>query len=181
VAGWSRGEEHFARIFSDVSEIAAMSYLSDLLRVDQINLDLRAPDKPGVLQELVEMVPELKGDSGQKEIFFKALLDREKLHTTGVGEGIAMPHTRLPVGGFLKRPLLIFGRSVAGLEFGALDQKPVHLLFLLASPNLTDHLAMLARLSRVLRDPKVRKGLSDARMPSEIISLIDEGESRVTK
>jgi mannitol/fructose-specific phosphotransferase system IIA component (Ntr-type) len=158
-----------------------MSYLSDLLRGDQIQLELRGAEKTAVLREMVELVPEIKNDSTQKDVLLKALLDRERLHTTGVGDGIALPHTRTPLGGFLKRPLIAFGRHTQGVPYGSLDNKPVQLLFLLASPNLTDHLAMLARLSRVLRDAKVRKGLTDARTPGEIIRTIDEGEQRGAK
>ena len=158
-----------------------MSYLSDLLSLGQISLELKAKDKTGTLEELLELVPELKADPSQKEPFLKALLDRKKLHSTGIGDGVAMPHTRLPVGSFLKRPLLIFGRSSGGVEYGALDQRPVHLFFLLASPSLTDHLAMLARLSRVLRDVKVRKGLMEAKTTGEISTIIDDAENRLGK
>jgi len=158
-----------------------MSYLSDLLRIDQIQLGLRGTEKIAVLREMVELVPELKTDTSQKESLLKALLDREKLHTTGVGDGIALPHTRTPLGGVLKRPLIAFGRHSQGIPYGALDNKPVQLLFLLASPNLTDHLAMLARLSRVLRDVKVRKSLLEVQAAQEIIKIIDEAEQRGAK
>ena len=158
-----------------------MSYLSDLLRPDQIQLNLHGTEKTTVLQEMVNLVPEIQNDPAQKEALLKALLDREKLHTTGVGDAIALPHTRTPMGGVLKRPLIAFGRQIKGVPYGALDNKPVEFLFLLASPNLTDHLAMLARLSRVLRDPKVKKGLSEAIVPADIIKTIDEGEQRGSK
>jgi mannitol/fructose-specific phosphotransferase system IIA component (Ntr-type) len=157
-----------------------MSYLSDLLREEEIKLSLAATEKATALSELVALVPELKPDQRQREAFLKALLDREKLHTTGVGDGIAMPHTRLPLGGVLKRSLLVFGRSQSGLAYDSLDHKPVHLVFLLASPNLTDHLAMLARLSRVLRDQKVRKALMEAATPREVIDIVNVAELRGT-
>jgi mannitol/fructose-specific phosphotransferase system IIA component (Ntr-type) len=158
-----------------------MSYLSELIRIEQIRLDLRGAEKVGVLREMVELVPEIRADEAQKEAFLKALLDREKLHTTGVGDGIALPHTRTPIGGVLKRPLIAFGRHLPGIAYGALDNKAVTLFFLLASPNLTDHLAMLARLSRVLRDSKVKKSLLDAINPGEVITIIHEAEQRVSK
>jgi mannitol/fructose-specific phosphotransferase system IIA component (Ntr-type) len=158
-----------------------MSYLSGLLRVDQIQLDLRGTDKPSVLRELVGLVPELRDESEQREAFLQALLERERLHTTGIGEGIALPHARNPMGGLLKRPLLVFGRHSQGVEYGALDNRPVQLLFLLASPLLTDHLAMLARLSRVLRDAKLRSGLLAAKKVQEIAPLLDDAEARTIK
>src|SRR5262245_10270662 len=116
-----------------------MSYLSELLRLEQIQLQLNGRDKTAVLRELVALVPESRNDRAQQEGFLQSLLDREKLHTTGIGEGIALPHTRNPLGGLLKRSLLVFGRHPAGIPYGALDNKPVQLFFLLASPNLTDH------------------------------------------
>jgi mannitol/fructose-specific phosphotransferase system IIA component (Ntr-type) len=158
-----------------------MSYLSELLRREQIQLKLAASDKPGVLRELVALVPEIRTDAPQQECFLKALLEREKLHTTAIGDGIALPHARNPLGGILKRPLLIFGRHAGGIPFGALDTKPVHLLFLLASPNLTDHLTMLARLSRVLRDQTLRTGLLTATRTDDIAQLIADAEQRTIK
>ena len=158
-----------------------MSYLSDLLRLEQIQLRLRAPDKPGVLRELVTLVPEIRGEVAQEESFLTALLEREKLHTTATGDGIALPHARNPLGGVLKRPLLVFGRHETGVPFGALDNKPVRIFFLLASPNLTDHLTMLARLSRVLRDQTLRNGLLSASRPEEIVAFIADAEQRTIK
>jgi mannitol/fructose-specific phosphotransferase system IIA component (Ntr-type) len=158
-----------------------MSYLSDLLRPDQIHLKLAAPDKPGVLRELVALVPEIRTEKSQQDSFLDALLEREKMHTTAIGDGIALPHARNPLAGVLKRPLLLFGRHISGVPFGAIDNKPVRLLFLLASPNLTDHLTMLARLSRVLRDIKLRDSLLVTHQPPDIIQLISEAEQRTVK
>ena len=158
-----------------------MSYLSELLRREQIQLDLAGMDKSSVLRELVALVPEIRSDAPQQDSFLKALLEREKLHTTAIGDGIALPHARNPLGGILKRPLLIFGRHNTGISFGALDTKPVHILFLLASPNLTDHLTMLARLSRVLRDQTLRTSLLTTTRADEISKLIAEAEQRTIK
>jgi mannitol/fructose-specific phosphotransferase system IIA component (Ntr-type) len=158
-----------------------MSYLSELLRPGQIQLKLAAPDRVGVLSELVALVPEIRGDKPQQESFLAALLEREKMHTTAIGDGIALPHARNPLAGILKRPLVVFGRHQDGVPFGALDNKPVKLLFLLASPNLTDHLTMLARLSRVLRDQTLRSGLLTAATPAEVVQLTAEAEQRTIK
>lgn len=158
-----------------------MSYLSDLLHLEQVQLKLEGLDKPGVLRELVCLVPEIRNETAQQAAFLAALLEREKMHTTAVGEGIAFPHARNPLGGALKRPLLVFGRHVKGVSFGALDGKPVQLFFLLASPNLTDHLTMLARLSRVMRDQQLRTGLMVTARPEEVVRLIAEAEQRTIK
>ena len=180
----SRGEilDFFsARFSAGVRKIERMSYLSGLLRLEQIQLKLEGPDKPGVLRELVSLVPEIRGENPQQDAFLAALLEREKMHTTAIGEGVAFPHARNPLGGALKRPLLIFGRHVKGVAFGALDNKPVQLFFLLASPNLTDHLTMLARLSRVMRDQQLRPGLMSTARPEEVMKLIAEVEQRMIK
>lgn len=158
-----------------------MSYLSELLQKEQIQLNLRGGDKPGVLKELVTLVPEIRKDAPQQESFLKALLERERLHTTAIGDGIALPHARNPLNGILKRPLLIFGRHATGVSFAALDNKPVQLFFLLASPSLTDHLAMLAKLSRVLRDAKLRGELLGVKQPEEVLLCISQAEQRMVK
>ena len=158
-----------------------MSYLSDLLRLEQVQLKLEGADKPGVLRELVKLVPEIRSEPAQQELFITALLEREKMHTTAVGDGVAFPHARNPLAGALKRPLLIFGRHAKGVAFGALDNKPVQLLFLLASPNLTDHLTMLARLSRVMRDMQLRAGLMNTARHEDVIKMIAEAEARTIK
>ena len=158
-----------------------MSYLSDLLRLEQVQLKLEGPDKPGVLRELVCLVPEIRSEKTQQDAFLTALLEREKMHTTAIGEGVAFPHARNPLGGVLKRPLLVFGRHIKGVPFGALDNKPVQFFFLLASPNLTDHLTMLARLSRVMRDQQLRTGLMVTSRAEEVVRLVAEAEQRTIK
>lgn len=158
-----------------------MSSLSDLLRVEQIHLQLRGSDKPAVLKELVALTPELRSDPSQQEAFLQSLLERERLHTTGIGDGIALPHARNPMGGLLKRSLLTFGRHAPGIPFGALDGKPVQLLFLLASPTLTEHLAVLARISRVLRDSKLRGELLTLARPDDVIRAVKEAEQRTIR
>ena len=158
-----------------------MSYLSELLRLEQIRLDLRGTDKSAVLKELVAVIPEIRKEPSHQELFLHALLERERLHTTATGDGVALPHARNPLTGFLKRPILVFGRHPAGVPFGALDNIPVHLLFLIAAPSLTDHLAMLARLSRVLRDGKLRSGLLEAKTPEDVVRQVQEAEQRNAK
>jgi nitrogen PTS system EIIA component len=158
-----------------------MSYLSELLRPEQIQLQLHGADKTSVLKELVELVPETRNEPGQQELFLNALLERERLHTTAIGDGVALPHARNPMGGLLKRSILVFGRHAAGIPFGALDAKPVQLLFLIASPNLTEHLALLSRLSRVLRDAKLRGALLSVPNSQEVLRSFEEAEQRTTK
>jgi PTS system nitrogen regulatory IIA component len=158
-----------------------MAPLSELLRIDQIQLNLRGADKPLVLRELVELTPELRDEPSQRDAFLQSLLERERLHTTALGDGIALPHARNPLGGLLKRSLIVFGRHSPGIPFGAMDNKPVQLFFLIASPNLTEHLGVLARISRVLRDQKLRADLLSVALPDQVIPLIREVEQRLIK
>ena len=76
---------------------------------------------------------------------------------------------------------MVFGRHGKGVHFGALDNKPVQMFFLLASPNLTDHLTMLARLSRVMRDQQLRVGLMSTARNDDVIKMISEAEARTIK
>ena len=155
-----------------------MSYLSGMLAVEQVTLEMASREKAGALRELVELVPEIRREPAQLETFVEALLERERLHTTGIGDGIALPHTRNPLGGLLKRPLLVFGRHPKGIPFAALDNKPVQIFFLLAAPSLTEHLKMLAVLSRVLRDQALRNALLNVKMGAEVVKALAEAEQR---
>jgi PTS system nitrogen regulatory IIA component len=173
--------DDFSRIFRGLIRNCRMVSVSELLRPEQIQLILRGGEKSSVLRELVELAPELRDEPAQREAFLNSLLEREKLHTTAIGDGIALPHTRNPLGGLLKRSLIVFGRHAPGIPFGALDNKPVQLFFLIASPNLTEHLGVLARISRVLRDPKLRNDLLSATLAAQVISSLRETEQRLAK
>jgi nitrogen PTS system EIIA component len=158
-----------------------MSYLSGLLRPEQISLALRATDSLGVLRELTALVPEIRNDPASQEKFLNALVERERMHSTALGDGIALPHARNPLGVVLPRSLVAFGRHAAGIPFGAADNKPVRLFFLLVSANQTEHLAILARLSRVLRDVQCAPALLAAKAVADISRVVAEIEQRVVK
>jgi mannitol/fructose-specific phosphotransferase system IIA component (Ntr-type) len=151
--------------------------IGTILTEANICLNLRASDREIVLKELLLFVPELAGKEKEQASIFQALLERERLHTTGIGDGIALPHTRSPLGSLIPRSILVFGRHAAGIPYSAIDGKPVRLFFLLAAPNLTEHLHILARLSRLLRIVKLRDGLLSAAQPSQILALIRQAES----
>jgi len=105
------------------------------------------------------------------------LLERERLGSTGIGDGIAIPHGKLRN---LDQPLLAFGRSRRGVDFKALDGRPVKLFFLLIAPEeaIGLHLKMLARISRILKDPAVRTRLLDAPDVAAMLAVIQEQDSR---
>ncbi len=106
------------------------------------------------------------------------LREREQLGSTGIGDGVAIPHGKLR--NFRQDQVLVFGRSTKGVDFNSLDARKAHLFFLmLASADAVDtHLRMLARISRLLKDPSVRKALLDADDAGTIRDIIAEQERR---
>ncbi len=152
--------------------------IGDLVSPATINLNLKSADRDAVLGELVNQVPELADQPEGRKTLLRALREREDLHSTGIGDGIALPHARNALVGLVDRPIIIFGRHVQGIPFGAIDAVPAKLFFLLIAPTVTQHLAILARLSRLLRDPKLRQGLLTASDPAKVLTLIREAEEK---
>ncbi len=153
--------------------------LSQMLTPDEIQLHLNGTDRDAVLAELVSLIPELRQLPDARQTLLRALQEREQLHSTGIGDGIALPHARNAIVGLVDRPILVFGRHETGVPFGAIDGMPARLFFLLIAPTVTQHLAMLARISRLLRDPRLRQALSTAASPEEVITAIQEAETRM--
>lgn len=153
--------------------------LSDLLQSATINLNLKSADREAVLGELVNQIPELANQPDARQTLLRALHEREQLHSTGIGDGIALPHARNALVGLVDHPIIVFGRHPDGIPYGAIDAVPARLFFLLIAPTVTQHLAILARLSRVLRDPKLRRNLLAADKPEKIIALVRDAESQV--
>ena len=153
--------------------------LSNLLSPPAINLDLRSTDRDSVLEELVNQAPQLAGDAAGRQTLLRALREREHLHSTGIGDGIALPHARNALVGLVDTPLIVFGRHASGIPYDAIDGVPARLFFLLLAPTVTQHLAILARLSRILRDPALRQSLLTANSPEEVMGLIREAEAHM--
>jgi mannitol/fructose-specific phosphotransferase system IIA component (Ntr-type) len=150
--------------------------LTDLLSPARINLNLKSSDRDTVLAELVDQIPELANEPAAQETLLRALHEREKLHSTGIGDGIALPHARNALVGMVNDPVIVVGRHADGIAFGALDSIPVRLFFLLVAPTVTQHLAILARLSRLLRDPRLVQKLLTAEKPETVIAVVREAE-----
>ena len=142
----------------------------DVLKQETIISELTATDKKGVLQELTGPVAQVSG-ANQDEMV-RVLLERERLGSTGIGTGVAIPHGKLKS---LDSLLVWFGRSRKGIDFDAIDGKPAHLFFLLMAPeNSTGaHLRMLARISRLLKDSALRQSLMDAADRHDLYRLIE--------
>ena len=153
--------------------------ISELLSPSRVKVDLQSTDRDSVLEELVDLIPEIARHPESRQTFLRALHEREQLHSTGIGDGIALPHARNALVGLVDQPVIVFGRHVKGIPYDAIDSAPARLFFLLIAPTVTQHLGILARLSRLLRDPKVRKQLLAADRPEKVISLLGEAEASV--
>ncbi len=146
--------------------------IAEWTKVDFIIKDLKSKTKKEVLTELSEVF--LKADLRiDGETTVEVLLEREKLGSTGIGEGIAIPHGKLPG---LTNLIVSFGRSKSGIDFESLDGKPVHIFFLLMAPENSagQHLKALAKISRMLKDEKFRKDLMEADSREEIYNRMVE-------
>src|SRR6266436_7828734 len=150
--------------------------LSELLSPVTISLNLRSADRDSVLDELVGRIPELAKQPAERETLLRALREREKLHSTGIGDGIALPHARNALVGLVNESIIVFGRHATGIAYGAIDDVPARLFFLLIAPTVTEHLAILARLSRILRQPKIRQSLLNADKPEKIVAVLRDAE-----
>ena len=126
-----------------------MRDMQEILNPEGIIPNLRATSKKQALQELAKRAAALSGQ--HERAIFDTLLEREKLGTTGVGRGIAIPHGKLPT---LDRVHGLFARLEKPIDFDAVDEQPVDLIFLLMAPEAAgaDHLKALAKVSRLLRD-----------------------------
>ena len=152
--------------------------VANVIAPARINLNLTATDKNGVLRELGALVL----DPHEERLFdtlLQALRAREDLCPTCVTEGVAIPHARNALVGLVDSPVLAYGRHNKGVEFGALDGKPVYHFFLLCAPNVRQHLQLLSRLSRLVNNADFRAGLMAAKLPDDVIALIREAEPRL--
>ena len=139
--------------------------------------DLKAATKEAVLEELASVLP-LTGRNEARDEIIKVLMAREKLGSTGIGDGIAIPHGKFR---HLDDLMISFGRSKKGVDFNATDGKPVHLFFLLMAPenSASQHLKVLARISRLLKDEALRKKLMAAEFSTELYNIILEKDEAI--
>ena len=150
--------------------------LIDILQESSIVSDLQAKTKMEVLEALATAV--VKSHPGiEKQEILNVLLEREKLGSTGIGDGIAIPHGKLAS---LTDIISGFGLSKSGIEFDSLDGKPAHLFFLLVAPenSVGTHLKMLARISRMLKNSSFRNKLMSATSQKEMYRIISEEDAK---
>ncbi|MCL5097425.1 MAG: PTS sugar transporter subunit IIA [Candidatus Omnitrophica bacterium] len=155
--------------------------LSSLISPASVELHLRSNHRDGVLGELVALVPELANQPEAQRTLLRALQEREQLCSTGIGDGIALPHCRNALVGLVEHPVLVFGHHEPGIPFGSVDNSPARLFFLLVAPTVSQHLQILARLSRLLRDPRLRQALLNAERAERVVFLLHEAELSLEK
>ncbi len=138
---------------------------------ESILCDLKARDKKGIIEELATPVAQAAGVPVKDMV--RVLLDRERLGSTGIGDGIGIPHGKMKE---LKGLHLGFGISRQGVDFDSIDNRPTHIFFLLAVPEDSAglHLAMLAQISRILRKDDFRQKLISSDVPQDVIQAIEE-------
>jgi PTS system fructose-specific IIA component/PTS system nitrogen regulatory IIA component len=150
---------------------------ADFVSVDAIRAELTAEDKPGVIRELAEALQEAgKIAANEVDSIVKAVMKREELGSTGIGRGVAVPHTKHPS---VDRLVGTVGVSPEGVDFDSLDGEKVQLFFLLISPpdRPGDHLRALENISRQLRDETFCRFLKKAKSADDIRLLLDEADN----
>jgi len=150
--------------------------IDDFLSEDMVVPALEGRKKDDVIEELAEVVSRHHPEIDHWRLV-GALQDRERLNSTALGEGVAIPHGRL-VG--VKRVVAAFGRSPQGVDFNSLDGKPTHLFFLLVAPedSAGAHLKALARISRLLKDESFRARLMQAEDAASLYRIIREEDAK---
>lgn len=149
----------------------------DLLNPGAIAADLEATGKNEALAELADVMMKVENGLDRAEVI-RVLQERERLGSTGIGEGVAIPHGKLKD---LDKLLISFGRSRRGIDFDSMDGKPAHLFFLLIAPeeSVGVHLKTLARISKLLKNPAVRRRLLEADGSEELYRIISEEEEKL--
>jgi len=149
----------------------------DFLSHDTIIASLQSQSKEEVLAELVEPIARANSRLDRR-VLLQTLIDRENLGSTGIGGGIAIPHGMFDR---LDRLMASFGKSDGGVDFSSMDNKPAHLFFLLVAPknNAGEHLKALARISRLFKDPMLKRDLQQARTADDIYRLLEESDLRL--
>jgi nitrogen PTS system EIIA component len=150
--------------------------ISDFLNVESIISVLKSRDKSAAIEEMASWMASCHRELDKQKVL-DVLRERERISTTAIGEGVAIPHGKLPG---VDRVLAVFARSPEGVDFASLDGAPTHLFFSLIAPEnaAADHLKALARISRLLKDEVFRKRLMQAKNEQELYNIIAEEDDK---
>ncbi len=146
--------------------------LSEIFTEAHIIPELKAKNKQTVLEELVDALSK-REPSLDKGTLVRVLIERERLGSTGIGEGVAIPHGKI---GGINQPIISFGRSSQGLDFDSVDGQRAHLFFLLIAPENSAgiHLKVLAKIAKILKSSLFRKRLMEAKDSGDLYRTIVE-------
>ena len=150
--------------------------IKDILAPESMIMALKATNKEDAVKEMADL--EVKtGIVNDEDEFIKSIWARENESTTGIGEGIAMPHARNKT---INKARVLFAKSEKGIDYNSLDGQPVHLFFMITAPDGADntHLEALAKLSGLLIDPDLVNALKKAQTPEEVIQLFEDAEKQ---
>lgn len=151
--------------------------LEDILIESCVIGNLKASTKKDVIYEMCDSLKKAGLIENVQEVV-DVILEREKLGSTGIGEGIAIPHGKMKG---IKNMLCVLGKSEKGIDFDSIDNKPVHIIVLLLAPegSASMHLKMLSRISKILRDTSIRNRLLELKNAREIYSYILEEDKKI--
>lgn len=149
--------------------------LTELLSPDCIKVSLSASDKQGVITEMVDLLDQA-GKLSDRGVLLAATLEREATRTTGIGDGLAIPHGKCAA---VSELLMAVAKAAKPVDFDSIDGKGVTIVILLASPldKTGPHIQALARISRLMTDANFRRALDDAATPQEIYDLFERFEA----
>jgi mannitol/fructose-specific phosphotransferase system IIA component (Ntr-type) len=149
--------------------------LTEILSPHAVKVPLEAADKKGAIDELIDV---LAASSGIRDVrgLKDAVWQREQQRTTGIGEGLAIPHGKCAS---TSRLVMAVGRPAVPLEFDSVDRKPVKLIVLLASPpnKTSEHIQALGKISRIMANPAFRESVYNAQTPEELFELFRKNEA----
>ncbi len=150
--------------------------IQDILQKNGIITNLDSPDKVSLLSQMGRYLASLY-DVKDQELIVRKILDREAEMSTGIGYGIAIPHARIEA---IDRVYMIAGRTVKGIDFNAIDEQPVHLVFMMLSPvnATTQYTQVLSALSRIMSYEEIRSSLVETDDPEKFLDIIIRGENK---
>ncbi len=150
--------------------------INEISSKDSIIADLVGTNKEEVIREMTDFLQSQRIIQ-DKETLFKTLMERENLGSTGIGENVAIPHGK---SNELSQIIVVFGRSIGGVDFESLDQKPVNFVCMVIAPSNStgQHLKALARISRLFKNQNLREGILKSQDANEIYSLLHEEDSK---
>lgn len=153
--------------------------LCDILKQKYIELDLKGKEKKQLLAELVDLISK-SGKLKNKKYLLDALLEREELGSTGIGNGVAIPHAKIDG---VKEPMLAFGRAPEGVDFNSLDGEKTYIFFALISPKeeVGKHLKILAKISHIIKDKFTVNLFKKVKNAEEVLKTLSDAENHLNR